>query len=340
MNNELFQELVKQPEGINLDFKLLTYDFKKGDEKFIKDILSFANTIRTDDSYIIFGVENCHGINNLIGVNEFQDDAILQQKVKNKVWPKPIFSSRTFEFQDKVFGIIKIPIHNYERPLTATQNMKGIEVDTVYVRNGSSNAVANASEVIAINQWMRKLSDNPSSLSLENRLNILISDFADTNIPLSYTIGKANQLSHDFNDKMLNLFLVSELLGYSFLESESEKFEYRKVRAPSTPYEIQIPSFGRLTSDQMIEYMTNRDEFREIDFFFSKSIFEIESYLKELEIQPKLLILKYANNIVFEDVVTDVQDASIYFSYQMVSSMYEKIRRKGLEILLGLKNLR
>uniref|UniRef100_UPI0030D934FC AlbA family DNA-binding domain-containing protein n=1 Tax=Zunongwangia profunda TaxID=398743 RepID=UPI0030D934FC len=56
-----FENLISKPEGSTLDFKKKIYDFRSNSEesaKFIKDVISFSNTIRNESSYIIFGIKD------------------------------------------------------------------------------------------------------------------------------------------------------------------------------------------------------------------------------------------------------------------------------------------
>ena len=92
MDKELFEKLINKPESETLDFKKKFYNLSEPDKEasFLKDIISFSNTIRTETAYIIFGIEETETEGNiLVGITEKIDDARLQQKVEFKVKPVP-----------------------------------------------------------------------------------------------------------------------------------------------------------------------------------------------------------------------------------------------------------
>jgi predicted HTH transcriptional regulator len=120
MTTELFEQLLNQRnENIILDFKKSFYKFTEGadknikdleDGKFIKDIISFYNTKRESEAYIIIGVEHHKdGKKTLLGLDEYYDNAKLQDKIKDKVNPIPIFEYSIFEYKGKDYGIVTIP---------------------------------------------------------------------------------------------------------------------------------------------------------------------------------------------------------------------------------------
>lgn len=161
MDDKLFEYLLSKPETKIIDFKKDTYDFSKNkdveDAKLVKDILSFANTIRTETAYIIAGVTIDKGNKTLYGIAGMLDDASLQQKVKSKIQLTPHFLSYDFPYKGKIFGIIEIPVYAYTQPLWPIVAMKGCEVNKVYHRVGSSNTEAKADEILEISAWLTQL---------------------------------------------------------------------------------------------------------------------------------------------------------------------------------------
>ena len=141
-----FKMLIEGQESSVLDFKSKMYDFsnkEKATSDFVKDVICMSNTIRKEDSYIIIGVEEKNdGKKELHGLDMDIDDAILQDKVKDKVYPRPNFSYYTMTYEEKQFGIIEFPVTKYSTPLTPTSKLKGLEVGKVYYRQGTSNSEA------------------------------------------------------------------------------------------------------------------------------------------------------------------------------------------------------
>jgi hypothetical protein len=82
-----FENSRERPQSTILDFKKDMYDFSNDQDhrksaEFVKDIISFANTIRAESAFVIIGIKElpdkskeCHGSTSNI------DDAVLQDKV-------------------------------------------------------------------------------------------------------------------------------------------------------------------------------------------------------------------------------------------------------------------
>src|SRR4051812_444009 len=91
-----FEKLLESSENQFLDFKSKIYDFdndERATSKFIKDIIAFSNTPRRKKGYIVFGVKVLEdGTKVHEGIPKLIDDAILQQKIKDKVTPIPKFN--------------------------------------------------------------------------------------------------------------------------------------------------------------------------------------------------------------------------------------------------------
>jgi len=88
MNPELIDELLNQEEGVSLDFKSAQYPFSGATDEdkseLLKDVLGFANAWRTEEAYILIGVEEVKGgRSKVVGVCDHFDDANLQQFINN-----------------------------------------------------------------------------------------------------------------------------------------------------------------------------------------------------------------------------------------------------------------
>ena len=166
MNEETFEALIKQSEGEYLDFKLEPYfaNIEKERKKdknadFIKDIISFSNTVRDRTAYIIIGIDQQKSDNVLVGIDPsiIDDNASTQQKIKDKVYPIPKFKLYPFYYKEKCFQIIEVPVTWYSSPILATENMKGIDRRQVYIRRDSTNAEATPDEVHKLSIWFDEL---------------------------------------------------------------------------------------------------------------------------------------------------------------------------------------
>ncbi|NGM61966.1 ATP-binding protein [Sphingobacterium sp. SGG-5] len=259
MTDGLFKKLIDNSEGRLLDYKICCYNFQsqkeEADAKFVKDIISFSNTVRDNTAYIIFGVkEESNGIKSLVGITDFPDDAIFQQKTKSRIFPSPTFSSYKYNYDGKLFGVIEIPLYSYARPLVATQKLKGLQIDKIYLRQGSSNEEATHTQTEELIDWLKNLKPNNSTTDRIKEIDDLISSFSDTSQKLSALFGKCNSFCRSVNNPEFNSFVSNELNGLRKSGYDQQEYNYRIIRAPVTPYTIQIPSFGRKNADQMIEY--------------------------------------------------------------------------------------
>ncbi len=105
--------------------------------------MTFANSWRLSEAYIIIGVEDLNdGRRNPCGINpeDHIDDATLQQFVNSKTNRQVRFSYEAFHYDGKSFGLIIIP--KQKRPLYAKKDFGIVKCGEVYFRRGSSCAVA------------------------------------------------------------------------------------------------------------------------------------------------------------------------------------------------------
>lgn len=163
MNELLFKKLLERGECDSLDFKEKGYfdttSNKDKDIDFVKDIISFTNTIREESAYIIIGVQD-DGTKVGISDTDFVDGAVLQAKIKDKVTPIPKFNSYPYIDEDgKKYQIIEIPVVWYSSSCTPVRTMGGntLEKGQTYIRRNTSNEKASYDEIVRISEWLNKL---------------------------------------------------------------------------------------------------------------------------------------------------------------------------------------
>ena len=149
-DQELVERLLHEEEGPALDFKRDQYPFDGQDNQtkseLLKDILSFVNSWRRTTAYILIGVEEVKGDRcDVIGVSEHLDDADLQQFVDSKTNRPVTFQYRQVHVDGVDIGMIEIP--EQERPVFLSRRFGKLEQNTVYIRRGSSTAVARPDEI-------------------------------------------------------------------------------------------------------------------------------------------------------------------------------------------------
>ncbi|MFK4765103.1 RNA-binding domain-containing protein [Desulfobaculum sp. SPO524] len=175
MNDRDFKALCDKSESFQLDFKAEMYDFSGADKKekrykrskFVKDILSMANTPRDSESRIILGVkEHPDGSNDLLGIEDYIDDADLQSKLHRCVHPMPQFAYETVIIDGCTFGIITIPPYRDHGPFFYTGRANNILKErTLYLRRGTQNDIATYEEEKDVFAWFLHNSEPLEALS-------------------------------------------------------------------------------------------------------------------------------------------------------------------------------
>jgi len=151
-----FIELLGQTEGQTLDFKQDPYDLsnEEGRGALIKDVLSMANTPRTGPAHIVLGVKaHADGSKDLVGLARNLDDNEYQNAVKSKVHPCPTFLYVPIQHEEKLFGVVVIPVER-RGPFQAVSDVgKKLRRYVIYWRRGSQNDEARADEQELIRRW-------------------------------------------------------------------------------------------------------------------------------------------------------------------------------------------
>ncbi|MHB8882438.1 MAG: RNA-binding domain-containing protein [Thermodesulfovibrionales bacterium] len=162
MTSEEFEKLLQRNENETIDFKSAMYVFggsgeeqKERKAKFLIDILCMWNTPREAPAYIVMGVnKHIDGTYDLIGVDQFVDDANLQQQLHDSVYPVPSVEVNSVTYQAKKFIVIVIPLDRKKGPILPTKDFGGIlKRHQVYHRLGSRNSLADQSAQHIIYKW-------------------------------------------------------------------------------------------------------------------------------------------------------------------------------------------
>ncbi|MBB5638909.1 hypothetical protein HDE68_004847 [Pedobacter cryoconitis] len=345
MNDKLFETLTRSPESSILDFKERCFDFagnkEHEDAKLVKDILSFSNTIREESAYIIFGIAENQGKIELTGITGFPDDAILQQKVKDKIFPRPKFKSYSYVYQGLTFGVIEIPVHAHTEPLSSPIKMKGIEIGKVYLRQGSSSSDATGREVIEISKWFESLQIKLSSNNiLASQLADAIVVLSDRNQALSIGLSLCIGLAIKLNNPDFERFCYLELTGYTEDFDQYGSFaDHRIMDVVATPLSIRLnPNFS-LSGDALLKHMLTKEHFSEERFFFNKSINEVEgaiSFLREKN-DKALAAYEIDDKLMYPESDRINGKVTLYMGLSMFNNMYERIRKIALKNLLDMQ---
>lgn len=340
-----FENLLKKPESSNLDFKRNQYEIinDSGDIKtaeFIKDIISFSNTIRSETAYIIIGIgikEN--GDKEMIGLNKHIDDSIFQDKVKNKVFPIPQFLYYTIQYDNKTYGIIEIPIKKYSEPISATIKMKGLEIGKIYFRRGSTNSEATGREVIMINKWLESLPEEVLDKALSDEISQIILNITSRKHYLSECIVQIMQVANKYNLSELKEFCNNELTGWWNKVSDEDVpnvLSYRMNKVVFSPYEVEFNPYHRLNSTQLIDELKNTEGFYEQLLLFAQPVTEIEKILSRINEKPNnsLVTLTSTAERMFPDKNLGDIPIKVYACRDNFENIYNGIRQKLIDMLV------
>ena len=168
MDAELFESLLYQAESEVLDFKVGQYPFESATDvqksEFLKDILSFANSWRRSDAYILIGVEEVRGGRSIVrGISKQLLNRNLQQFVHSKTNKALSFSYEELQVEGHLVASITIPLQ--DRPFYLRSDYGRLRSNAVYVRRGDSTGEAPPDEIMKMGQ-VPLAADNPA-LNLE-----------------------------------------------------------------------------------------------------------------------------------------------------------------------------
>lgn len=170
MDDNLLESLLYRSEDPSVDYKSEQYVFSKQDlpedglskqertawletkkSELLKDVLAMANAWREGPAYILLGFkENKPHQPTLVGLDpsKLYDDAQFQQFIGSKVNAPLHFKYAVREFQGRPIGFITI--ERQQRPFYAITDYGSVAKNVVYVRRGSSTAIAEPREIAAM----------------------------------------------------------------------------------------------------------------------------------------------------------------------------------------------
>jgi len=348
MTSEHFENILKNPESDILDFKKEQYDFINNSNevntaKFIKDIICFCNTIRTETAYIILGVSITNeGEKELIGIEKFVDDSTFQDKIKNKVTPVPNFNYSVIKFNNKFFGVFEIPVKRYEEPIFSTGRMRGLESGKVYLRRSSSNSEATGRETILISKWLESLPSRSVNSNIHDEVSEIMIKTTSQIFPLSEQIATSLKLANKYGSSRLLIFCEAELSGwYNRTENidVGKDLSYRIQKVVMTPNNIDVNpySLNNYTAQQILDELKRIDKnaFEE-KLLFKEPITQIESYLSEFSTQKKNLLLILTSNAETMFKNPKFETIKSYVTKYQLDMIYNGIRQKLISLLLDI----
>lgn len=336
ISNAKFEELLSLQESLILDFKQQMYDLSSEDKiaALVKDIISMINTKRASSSHIIIGVKaNPNGENQLLGIDTFIDESIIQEKIKNKITPTPEFSYYIKEFNDLKFGVLEFPVIQYPSFLYTPIKLKGLDPSVPYYRLGTSNQEAKGHKVIEIYEWITKISkSDEAEFSREDWIMDILIRINENKEPLSTLILEAYELGLEYKIEPLLNFCSTEIKGigeYPYNEN------YRLV-----DYYYCYGYYSNLTSEnetQIAQKLLLQNNYIVTNYFMKMPISEIETYLNKINKTGGSIILdcstRFFNNRI---KLEDAKAISIFLHPNTLEDALTKIKNQLNSILVSL----
>ena len=330
------EKLLYEEESSTLDFKEEQYPFigeenKHKKSELLKDILAFANAWRHSDAYILIGVREMKGSKNeVVGIEQDIDDASLQEFINQKT-NKPInFEYKTKNINEKHIAYIKIPVQ--DRPFFIKKEYGKVKENTVYLRRGSSTAIADPTEISEMGESKVKngnsIVDNPVDYKVVARIS-----------PIK--IDKEKEISLFENKIELALKEIKQI------EAIEDNRDYL--------YDVMMRS-GEKKLSEYISELKNRYKIEIQDYIdkYSKEIKNLESYIEVFEEKKYFLKLSIENIGSKSDTNIDIRiniknaflmkEDEVYRDFQYEPSCPEKPSRNHtvaskVDNLMGLKDI-
>lgn len=160
----------KRNESSKLDYKLIDYkNSDDGKKELVKDVIALLNTEEAigEDKFIIFGIVD--GSMYRRGLIEFRDDNEYQNIFDN-ITPRPIIGTGTIEFEEKLFGFIKILKSNDKLPYSVKEDCY-FPSGTSFIRIGTTNR--GLSQKKREELMLNRLIKYPSNFELNEQVDLM-----------------------------------------------------------------------------------------------------------------------------------------------------------------------
>ncbi len=269
------EELLYEEESSTLDFKEEQYPFINEENKhkkseLLKDILAFANAWRRDDAYILIGVREIKGSQGeVLGIEQDIDDATLQEFINGKT-NRPIeFEYKTVDLNGKNIAYIKIFRQN--RPFFVKKDYGKVKANTIYLRRGSSTAIATPDEIYDMGKAQIEIETIyknpvnyrvvarlvPISIDIENEINV----FKDSIKKASKEIKKIKKI--DINSRDMYDSLIVRL-------GEISTSEYNKLLVYT--YKKELENYIDTYTEEMKSLEKYIEVFKHNKYFLDLSV--------------------------------------------------------------------
>lgn len=154
--SNLLESLLQRTEDNFLDYKVQQYKMETERQKssFIKDVLSMANTPRSDSAYIVVGVAEEDGRpTRVVGVANHFDPSELDRQLEARVSSVPSIEYHIIEHEGCEVGVYEIKVE-LSGPFVAQRKFGRLDPGAIYFRRNSQNIVATVRhDIDRITKW-------------------------------------------------------------------------------------------------------------------------------------------------------------------------------------------
>lgn len=283
----IVENLLFEEESTYLDFKQAQYLFDGADDKnkseLLKDILAFANAWRRTDAYILIGVkEKKGGRSEVLGIDHHIDDAKIQQFVNQKLNRPITFSYIPLELASQKIAVITIPPQ--ERPFFLNRDYGSLKQNTVYIRRGSSTAIADPDEIARMGQLFET-----NSLQMP-KLHPLLKQKDKKYGTDDVVILETDQLLVPSREELpdFSSFNPRDIFSRVSVLDNSEYYkdlaEYLRFHSKLTPINFGISNEGNCVARDVKIVVTIHDPLKKIEIFLDKKAPRKPSKQKDLSL--------------------------------------------------------
>ena len=221
-----------------------------------------ANAWRDGPAHILVGVDApIGGPVSVVGIASSLDDAAIQQFVNGKTNRPVTFTYRETQLLGKLVGVFEIPVQ--PRPFYIKSDFVGLKTEKVYIRRGSSTAIALPEEVARMG-GTRSLGETSFRVEFadpENRL--LLGNSRD--VKGVHLKVKGSGKIPDYARRR-DSYLSSVALDYDNRDYYRELVEYAKKAALLTAVGITVTNDGDLGAHSVRAEFTLKDPERHWEF--------------------------------------------------------------------------
>jgi len=134
---DLLDQIRYEGENTGFDFKATAYK-RDSSEDLLKDIMAMANADLDRDRFIVVGVKHHpNGNRDILGVDDFVDDASYYQLVHSNIEPDIHFEYSYLAIDDKTVGVFRI-FNCDNPPYMLKKDGKTLRKGDSYIRKGTS----------------------------------------------------------------------------------------------------------------------------------------------------------------------------------------------------------